>query len=145
MNKLKIFFSQSLMISTGTLFVFAIMEMIGYFVNGCVSFEYPWYHSVSIILNGILTTVPTYIIFRMSEVKSKILSFWCIVAHFIIVGAITLTMGYFFGWYGTWKGFAIVLAGYIFVYIFVWGATLWMTKVDEKKINMAIDKIRDEE
>ena len=53
--------------------------------------------------------------------------------------------GYLFGWYDSAAGFAVIGGMYVLIYGFVWAASIWMGKADEKKINEAIDGIRDEE
>ena len=53
--------------------------------------------------------------------------------------------GHFCGWYSNLSEYLIIVIMYIIIYAFVWIATVWMLKVDEKKINDAISEIRDEE
>ena len=42
-------------------------------------------------------------------------------------------------------GYLLILIMYILIYAFVWISTVWMLRTDEKKINEAINEIRDEE
>ena len=44
-----------------------------------------------------------------------------------------------------WILMAVVSVIFFLVYAFVWLSSLWLDKQDEKKINRALDAIRDEE
>ena len=68
-----------------------------------------------------------------------------VVIHFILVLGIVSLFGYLFDWYSDLTGYLIIAIMYVIIYTFVWISTLWMLKADEKKINDAIDRIRDEE
>ena len=56
-----------------------------------------------------------------------------------------MIIGYVFKWYRHLDGALFVAIEYVGVYIFVWLASMWIGLVDEKKINNALDSIRDED
>ena len=64
----------------------------------------------------------------------------CLALYAVIAGA-----GYLFGWYTDTESFLSVSVIFFLVYTFVWLSSLWLDKQDEKKINRALDAIRDEE
>lgn len=145
MKKLKILFTQSMMISTGVLFLIAIQSVINHFSHDIDSFEWSWSVPVSIIAVGIFGALPTLFIFKMQEAQSKIQWFVGLLLHFIFTGAVVTVCGYIFNWYGSWGSYLPILVIYVLIYVFVWASTKWMMKNDEKKINNAIKNIRDEE
>lgn len=142
MNILKKLFVQSMAISTSILFLNGISAVIQHFRGTDLVLQ--WYHPLTIVLVGILCAVPT-ILLRDSDTwdrKTFLLrvSLHCLALYAVIAGA-----GYLFGWYIDAESFLSVSVIFFLVYAFVWVSSLWLDKQDEKKINRALDAIRDEE
>ncbi len=142
MNILKKLFVQSMAISTSILFLNGINAVIQHFRGTDLVLQ--WYHPLTIVLVGILCAVPT-ILLRDSDTwdrKTFLLrvSLHCLALYAVIAGA-----GYLFGWYIDAESFLSVSVIVFLVYAFVWVSSLWLDKQDEKKINRALDAIRDEE
>ena len=129
MNILKKLFVQSMVISTSILFLNGISAVIQHFRGTDLVLQ--WYHPLTIVLAGILCAVPT-ILLRVA--------LHCLALYAVIAGA-----GYLFGWYTDTESFLSVSVIFFLVYAFVWLSSLWLDKQDEKKINRALDAIRDEE
>ena len=129
MKKWKIIFSQTLMISTGILFGVGVQGLINHLNTGAEMLRWQWYIPLSIILEG----------------KSVSRSRLRIVLHFLFLFLVVAGCGYLFGWYETAGELAVIGGMYVLIYGFVWLGSLWMNKADEKKINEAINEIRDEE
>jgi uncharacterized membrane protein len=141
-NILKKLFVQSMAISTSILFLNGINAVIQHFRGTDLVLQ--WYHPLTIVLVGILCAVPT-ILLRDSDTwdrKTFLLrvSLHCLALYAVIAGA-----GYLFGWYIDAESFLSVSVIVFLVYAFVWVSSLWLDKQDEKKINRALDAIRDEE
>ena len=142
MNILKKLFVQSMAISTSILFLNGINAVIQHFRGTDLILQ--WYHPLTIVLVGILCAVPT-ILLRDSDTwdrKTFLLrvSLHCLALYAVIAGA-----GYLFGWYIDAESFLSVSVIFFLVYAFVWVSSLWLDKQDEKKINRALEAIRDEE
>jgi len=141
-NILKKLFVQSMAISTSILFLNGISAVIQHLRGTDLVLQ--WYHPLTIVLVGILCAVPT-ILLRDSDTwdrKTFLLrvSLHCLALYAVIAGA-----GYLFGWYIDAESFLSVSVIFFLVYAFVWVSSLWLDKQDEKKINRALDAIRDEE
>lgn len=144
MNKAKLVFNQTLMISTGILFGIGIQVSLNYFLHDNYSFSWQWYIPLSIILTGFLCALAS--LFLVEDNDRKILSpALQIVFHCISVFAIVSVCGYLFHWYTDIREYIPIVIMYVIIYGFVWGASLWIGKTDEEMINDAIKDIRDEE
>ena len=66
-------------------------------------------------------------------------------AHCLTLYAAVAGTGRLLGWYADAESFAAVSVVFFAVYAFVWLASHWLDKQDEKKINQALDGIRDSE
>jgi hypothetical protein len=144
MTKLKILFNQTLMISTAVLFGVGVQTFLRFVLWGQAGFTWPWYTPLSIVLTGFLCALPTTLILDTEGVSGKKALLRNLV-HFILVGGVVSLCGYLFGWYESPADYIPILIMYILIYFFVWFSTLWLLKADEKKINEAIEQLRDEE
>lgn len=144
MNKIKLLFGQSLMISTGILAAIGIENVIRYFHDGVFKLDWPWYVPISIVFCGIVCSIPTLLILDTDDLSKEAFRVRKII-HFLCVGAILSLFGFLFGWYETLPGYLIIMAMYLVIYVFVWVATMWVFKTEDKKINDAISEMRDEE
>lgn len=144
MQKLKIIVSQSLMISTGILFGIGVQAMVLHFVTGYTDMTWPWYIPLSIVLTGILCALPTVFLLSMDGL-SKAKTWIRIGLHFVSVGLVVTLCGRLFRWYDSFLEYLPILVMYVLIYIFVWVCSGWMAKEDARKINDAIESIRDEE
>ena len=144
MKKWKLIFSQTLMISTGILFGVGVQAAIKHLGTGMETLRWQWYIPLSIILTGFLCALGSLFLLE-DEGKSVSRSRLRIVLHFIFLFLVVAGCGYLFGWYETAGELAVIGGMYVLIYGFVWFGSLWMSKADEKKINEAINDIRDEE
>ena len=144
MTKLKILFNQTLMISTAVLFGVGVQTFLRFVLWEQADFTWPWYTPLSIVLTGLLCALPTTLILDTEGVSGKKALLRNLV-HFILVGGVVSLCGYLFGWYESPADYIPILIMYILIYFFVWFSTLWLLKADEKKINEAIEQLRDEE
>ena len=144
MTKLKILFNQTLMISTAVLFGVGVQTFLRFVLWEQADFTWPWYTPLSIVLTGFLCALPTTLILDTEGVSGKKALLRNLV-HFILVGGVVSLCGYLFGWYESTADYIPILIMYILIYFFVWFSTLWLLKADEKKINEAIEQLRDEE
>ena len=53
--------------------------------------------------------------------------------------------GWLFGWYDDVESLISISIVFLIIYVFVWLSSHWLDKQDEKKINQALDEIRDSE
>lgn len=142
MNIVKKLFIQSMIISTSILFLNGINMVIQHFRGNDITLL--WYHPVTIILTGILCALPTFLLRDSSSWDRK--TFWrrvplhCLSLYAILVGA-----GRLFGWYEDAEDLIGISVIFFAIYVFVWLSGHWLDKQDEKKINRALDAIRDTE
>ena len=144
MTKFKILFNQTLMISTAVLFGVGVQTFLQYLLRGKADFTWQWYIPLSIILTGFLCALPTTLILDSEGVSGKKVIIRNLI-HFILVGGVVSLCGCLFRWYESLEDYIPILIMYILVYFFVWISTRWLLKADEKKINEAIEQLRDEE
>lgn len=139
MDKLKMIFQQTMMVSFG---IVMCMGIEGIVYRADVVFR--WYHPISIVITGLLCSFASLILYFEHEVpRRKYVG--RIILHFALLFVMVMGLGWLFKWYTKPDG-AIFLAVLFFgVYIFVWVASFWMGSFDQKKINSALDGIRDDE
>lgn len=144
MNKAKLIFNHTLMISTAILFGLGVRTAVMFFATGSYMINWEWYIPLSIIAVGFLCSLASLLLYddpAISRANMRVR----ICLHFLLVLAIVSISGCFFGWYSDLAGYLLILIMYILIYAFVWISTVWMLRTDEKKINEAINEIRDEE
>jgi len=144
MSKGKLVFHQTLMISTAILFGLGIQAAICRIMNGEYTIEWQWYIPLSVIVTGFLCAVPSLLLLEDDRLSSNHIKMR-IFLHFVFLGCVVSLSGYLFRWYSNFNQFISIAMIYVLIYGFVWGATLWVTKSDENRINEAIKEIRDEE
>ena len=144
MNKAKIIFNQTIMISTAILFGLGIQMIIQHFISGSETLVLGWYIPISICLTGFLCSLPTYFLLDIDTLEKKVM--WMRIGiHFILVGGIVVLCGYLFDWYGNLFDVRKIVVLYSIIYVFVWIITAWIAKSDEIKINAAIKDMHDSE
>ena len=144
MNKAKIIFHQTVMISAAILFGIGVQMILQHYIEGAESLTLSWNVPISICFTGFLCSLPTYFLLDLDSLKKNVM--WMrIVIHFISVGGIVVLCGYLFDWYGSLFNVQSTLIMYSIIYIFVWFVTAWIAKADEIKINTAIKDIQDSE
>lgn len=142
MQKAKIIFHQTVMISAAILFGIGIQMILQHYISGAESLTLSWSVPISICLTGFLCSLPTYFLLDLDSLKKDVM--WIrIVIHFISVGGIVVLCGYLFDWYGSLFNVQSILVMYSIIYIFVWFVTAWIAKSDEIKINAAIKDMQD--
>ena len=144
MNKFKLWFEQTMMISFA-IFVGIIIEGLVYSFMGdnLADFNLTWLQLVSVILTGAVCSLPT--LFWLTDDLPRNKFIVRIILHCICLYAVVALFGFVFKWFEHMDGFIFMTIIYFMVYIFVWLVTLWFHKRDENQINKALDDIRDEE
>ena len=142
MQKAKIIFHQTVMISAAILFGIGVQMILQHYIEGAESLTLSWNVPISICLTGFLCSLPTFFLLDLDSLKKDVM--WMrIVIHFISVGGIVVLCGYLFDWYGSLFNVQSTLVMYSIIYIFVWVVTAWIAKSDEIKINAAIKDMQD--
>ena len=144
MQKVKTIFSQTLMISTAILFGMGILMLIQHFSLGVQTFSLQWSDPLSICLTGFLSSLPTYFLLDLDSLKKSEVRIRMGI-HFVLVLGIVVLCASLFHWFGQIINLRIICLMYSLIYLFVWGATAWMAKADEIKINEAIKDLQDAE
>ena len=144
MQKAKIIFHQTVMISAAILFGIGVQMILQHCISGAESLTLNWNVPISICLTGFLCSLPTYFLLDLDSLKKNVM--WMrIVIHFILVGGIVVLCGYLFDWYGDLFDVRKIVIMYSIIYVFVWIITAWIGKSDEIKINAAIKDMHDSE
>ena len=142
MQKLKIIFHQTFMISTAILFGIGMLMLIQHFALGVQTLSLQWSDPLSICLTGFLSALPTYFLLDMDSLKKS--EVWIRMGiHFVSVLGIVVLCASLFHWFGQIINLRIICLMYSLIYLFVWGVTAWMAKADEIKINEAIKDLQD--
>ncbi|MBR3105989.1 MAG: DUF3021 family protein [Clostridia bacterium] len=142
MNAAKKLFVQSMVISTSILFLNGINAVIQHFAGNDIILQ--WYHPISIVLTAILCSLPTVLLLDWEQWDRKTL--WLrVTLHCLALYAAVAGAGWVFKWYTDMEGFIAVSIIFFVIYVFVWLSSHWLDKQDEKKINRALDEIRDSE
>ena len=142
MSIAKKLFVQSMAIATAILFLNGINAVIQHLMGNDLTLQ--WYHPITIVLTGIFCALPTVLLQDYEQWDRK--TFWIRLAvHCLALYAIVTGAGWLFRWYTDTESFISVSVIFFMVYAFVWLSTHWLDKQDEKKINHALDAIRDEE
>ena len=142
MNIVKKLFVQSMIISTSILFLNGINAVIQHFAGNDIALQ--WYHPITIVLTGFFCALPTILLRDRDEWDRKTL-LTRVLLHCVALYAIVAGAGWLFKWYEDVESFASVSIIFFIVYTFVWLSSHWLDKQDEKKINRALDAIRDSE
>ena len=139
-EKVKIIFEETLMITTGIFFMVGIGGVITHLQGGSYSLD--WYQPLSIIFIGFLCSLPTLLLKEADGGRSGVLR---IILHCLSLFIIVSVAGYIFKWYTDISGYISVVIIFFVVYAFVWISSLWMSKIDETKINKVLEQFHDEE
>lgn len=135
-------FVQSMIISTSILFLNGINMVFQHFAGNDIVLL--WYHPLTIVLTGVLCALPTILLRDSDRWDRK--TFWTRVPlHCLALWAIVAGAGRLFGWYNDAESLISVSVIFFIIYVFVWFSGHWLDKRDEKKINHALDAIRDRE
>ena len=144
MQKLKIIFHQTFMISTAILFGIGILMLLQHWVSGVQTLSLQWSDPLSICFTGFLSSLPTYFLLDLDSLKKS--EVWIRMGiHFVSVLAIVVLCASLFHWFGQIINLRIICLMYSAIYLFVWCATAWIAKSDEIKINEAIKDLQDSE
>ena len=142
MSAAKKLFVQSMVISTSILFLNGINAVFQHFAGNDIVLQ--WYHPISIVLTGVFCSLPTVFLLDWDQWDRKRL--WPRVAlHGLALYAAVTAAGWLFKWYMDMEGFISLSIIFFVIYAFVWLSSHWLDKQDEKKINQALDEIRDRE
>ena len=144
MQKVKTIFSQTLMISTAILFGIGMLMLIQHFLLGVQTCSFQWSDPLSICLTGFLSSLPTYFLLDLDNLKKSEVRIRMGI-HFVSVLGIVVLCASLFRWFGQIINLRILCFMYSLIYLFVWGVTAWMAKADEIKINEAIKDLQDSE
>ena len=142
MNIVKKLFVQSMIISTSILLLNGINMVIQHLRGNDLTLQ--WYHPVTIVLTGILCALPTVLLRGSDQWDRK--TFWRrVTLHCLSLYAVVAGAGRLFGWYDDAESLISISVIFFIIYVFVWLSSHWLDKQDEKKINHALDNIRDPE
>lgn len=141
MNKLKMLFQQTTMISAMVLLAIGLEGVVKHIAG--YDFILEWYHPISIVLTGFLGALPTPLVWN-KDCSRKQFPF-LLTAHCILLLGIVSLIGFLFHWYSNGIDYLFVAIAYFIIYVLVWVVSFWLERCDEAKINQAIQKIRDEE
>ena len=144
MQKLKIIFHQTFMISTAILFGIGMLMLIQHMVSGVQTLSLQWSDPLSICFTGFLSSLPTYFLLDLDNLKKSEVRIRMGI-HFVSVLGIVVLCASLFHWFGQIINLRILCLMYSLIYLFVWGVTAWMAKADEIKINEAIKDLQDSE
>ena len=142
MNIVKKLFVQVMIIATSILFLNGINMVIQHISGNDIALQ--WYHPVTIILTAVLCALPTILLRDSDQWDRK--TFWrrvplhCLSLYAVVAGA-----GWLFRWYDDAESLVSISVIFFIIYVFVWLSGHWLDKQDEKKINHALDTIRDSE
>jgi len=142
MQKLKIIFHQTFMISTAILFGIGMLMLIQHLVSGVQTLSLQWSDPLSICFTGFLSSLPTYFLLDLDNLKKSEVRIRMGI-HFVSVLGIVVLCASLFHWFGQIINLRILCFMYSLIYLFVWGVTAWMAKADEIKINEAIKDLQD--
>ena len=142
MSIAKKIFVQSMAISTGILFLNGINAVVQHFAGNDITLQ--WYHPITIVLTGVLCALPT-VLLRDEDQWDRKTFLIRVSVHCVSLCAVVLGAGWLFRWYTDPESLFGVGVVFFLVYAFVWLASHWLDKQDEKKINHALDTIRDDE
>ena len=146
MNRLKLWFEQT-MITSFAIFVGIIIEGLVnsvFFGDDLSLFSLSWFQLFSVILTGALCSVLTiFFLIDTNILRNKFIV--KIVLHCLGLYLIVSLFGWFFKWFTNPTGFIMVSVIFVLVYAFVWIISIWILKLDDNKINKALNGIRDEE
>ena len=142
MQKLKIIFHQTFMISTAILFGIGMLMLIQHMVSGVQTLSLQWSDPLSICFTGFLSSLPTYFLLDLDNLKKSEVRIRMGI-HFVSVLGIVVLCASLFHWFGQIINLRILCFMYSLIYLFVWGVTAWMAKADEIKINEAIKDLQD--
>ena len=142
MQKLKIIFHQTFMISTAILFGLGMLMLIQHMVSGVQTLSLQWSDPLSICFTGFLSSLPTYFLLDLDNLKKSEVRIRMGI-HFVSVLGIVVLCASLFHWFGQIINLRILCFMYSLIYLFVWGVTAWMAKADEIKINEAIKDLQD--
>ncbi|MBR3524476.1 MAG: DUF3021 family protein [Lachnospiraceae bacterium] len=144
MNRIKLIFNQTLMISTGILFGLGVQALLYAVFFDDTQIIWPWYTPFAIIFTGFLCSLPSVIF--LEEEGTETLGFKLkLVLHFFAILGVVSLCGRLFGWYSTLRAYLAIVVMYVVIYVFVWVATYWLIRKDENRINKALEDLRDEE
>ncbi len=133
-----------MMVSSAILFGLGVEALITHLLGDDGYFEWQWYVPLSIVITGFLSSLPSVLLVDNERLTKK-QAYIRLLIHFLCVWGIVAGCATVFDWYDTPAGFCIISFMYILIYFFVWFASWWLLKSDEKKINEALDGIRDKE
>ena len=142
MSITKKLFVQSMAIASAILFLNGINAVIQHFAGNDITLQ--WYHPLTIILTAVLCALPTILLRDSDQWDRK--TFWrrvplhCLSLYAVVAGA-----GWLFRWYDDAESLVSISVIFFIIYVFVWLSGHWLDKQDEKKINQALDTIRDPE
>ena len=142
MNIVKKLFIQVMIIATSILFLNGINMVIQHFAGNDIALQ--WYHPITIILTAVFCALPTILLRDSDQWDRK--TFWRRVPlHCLLLYAVVAGAGRLFRWYDDAESLASITVIFFIIYVFVWLSGHWLDKQDEKKINHALDTIRDTE
>ena len=137
MAKLKSWFEQCVIVSFAIL-AGVVLEVVRI---GTTALHY---QLLSIVMTGIVCGIPTIRLLDEDTLK-RIPFIVKVILHCILTYLVVAGIGKVFSWYTKLSGFIMMTIIFVLVYVFVWVSNIWLRKQEEKKINQALEDLRDEE
>lgn len=137
-DAIKLVIMHFFIITVGVLFVISLantLDGVEYYTA-----DYPW----GIMLVGAITALPSLIFYSKKEISKKQMKIRFII-HFLVVGAIVLTLGYFWQWYTTIRYAVFVFLMYVFVYVIVLAYSFFIQYKTALSINKALKEFNADE
>ncbi len=146
MNKLKLWFLQTMMISFAILCGIVLEGVVFLIIDKdpLSSFSLNWFQLLSVPLTGAVCSLVTVLLLCRENLSKKAYMI-SVIIHCICLYGVVILFGKLFSWYTKMDGFILVTIIFFLVYVFVWIATRFLQKQDDNRINKALDSIRDEE
>lgn len=132
MKKLRFIGMQILLIGFCELVFIAIIGIIAHISDSAGTMIFPWYLPLSLVFIAVLTALPTLLLYDLESARNWKVRIAC---HFLLLGTIVMTAGYFFHWYNTAGGAALIFLVFVVVYALVWLFTYHSYQKDDEKIN----------
>lgn len=130
---------QILLISFCELLFVSLIGIVSRIGNVSADNTFPWYLPFSLILIALLTALPGLLLYDLESSARWKLRILC---HFLVLGAIVMSAGYFFRWYSNAAGAAVIFIVFCTIYALVWSVIYRSYQRDDARINEKLQQNR---
>ena len=113
--------------------------MVRFLVTGNTTYSLAWHLPLSIILTAVLCSLPSLILYRDEKLAAP-----HYLLHYVCVAIIVAIAGWLFDWYQGLGGLVWLMLIYTVIYSLTWLMMSWMSAAEDKKINQALEAMREE-